>query len=119
MWLQAGGKIYTFDQLALMAPTGSNCILMRGPKNSREAVKHRGAAGARPAPLAVCGMQRCGNAGSALFAVMSYFAVLWGCGSCPSLLLQHCGIVCPALLAVCCCAVLRNAGISTQVQSPP
>ena len=43
---QAGGKIYTFDQLALMAPTGSNCILMRGPKNSREAVKHRGAAGA-------------------------------------------------------------------------
>lgn len=51
--LQAGGKIYTFDQLALMAPTGSNCILMRGPKNSREAVKHRGAAGAPPALLAV------------------------------------------------------------------
>ena len=46
MAVQAGGKIYTFDQLALMAPTGSNCILMRGPKNSREAVKHRGAAGA-------------------------------------------------------------------------
>ena len=45
MALQAGGKIFTFDQLALMAPTGSNCILMRGPKNSREAVKHRGAAG--------------------------------------------------------------------------
>lgn len=43
--VQAGGKIFTFDQLALMAPTGSNCILMRGPKNSREAVKHRGAAG--------------------------------------------------------------------------
>lgn len=46
MPVQAGGKIFTFDQLALMAPTGSNCILMRGPKNSREAVKHRGAAGA-------------------------------------------------------------------------
>ena len=54
MALQAGGKIYTFDQLALMAPTGSNCILMRGPKNSREAVKHRGAAGARPALRALC-----------------------------------------------------------------
>ncbi len=42
---QAGGKILTFDQLALLAPTGSNCILLRGPKNSREAVKHRGAPG--------------------------------------------------------------------------
>ncbi|CAL8464639.1 g4174 [Coccomyxa elongata] len=43
--LGAGGKILTFDQLALLAPTGSNCILLRGPKNSREAVKHRGAPG--------------------------------------------------------------------------
>lgn len=43
--MQAGGKILTFDQLALLAPTGSNCILLRGPKNSREAVKHRGAPG--------------------------------------------------------------------------
>ena len=51
MPVQAGGKIYTFDQLALMAPTGSNCILMRGPKNSREAVKHRGAAGAHQITL--------------------------------------------------------------------
>ena len=42
---QAGGKIYTFDQLALMAPMGSNCVLMRGPKNARETVKHFGAAG--------------------------------------------------------------------------
>ncbi|EIE19091.1 ribosomal protein L18 component of cytosolic 80S ribosome and 60S large subunit [Coccomyxa subellipsoidea C-169] len=43
--LGAGGKILTFDQLALLAPTGSNCVLLRGPKNSREAVKHRGAPG--------------------------------------------------------------------------
>ncbi len=34
----------TFDQLALVAPTGSNCVLLRGPKNSREAVKHFGPA---------------------------------------------------------------------------
>ncbi|CAG8612563.1 8598_t:CDS:2 [Ambispora leptoticha] len=40
--LQAGGEILTFDQLALRAPTGSNTILLRGPKNSREAVKHFG-----------------------------------------------------------------------------
>ena len=42
---QAGGKILTFDQLALLAPTGSNAVLLRGPKNSRETVKHFGAAG--------------------------------------------------------------------------
>ena len=43
--LKAGGEIMTFDQLALIAPTGSNTVLMRGPRNSREAVKHFGAAG--------------------------------------------------------------------------
>lgn len=43
--LQAGGEIITFDQLALIAPTGSNTVLLRGPKNSREAVKHFGAPG--------------------------------------------------------------------------
>jgi large subunit ribosomal protein L18e len=42
--LKAGGEIMTFDQLALVAPTGSNCVLLRGPKNSREAVKHFGPA---------------------------------------------------------------------------
>ncbi|KAG8907015.1 hypothetical protein FRB99_005535 [Tulasnella sp. 403] len=40
--LKAGGEIITFDQLALRAPTGSNTLLMRGPKMSREAVKHFG-----------------------------------------------------------------------------
>lgn len=38
----------TFDQLALVAPTGSNCVLLRGPKNSREAVKHFGPAPGEP-----------------------------------------------------------------------
>ncbi|EFQ98900.1 60S ribosomal protein L18 [Nannizzia gypsea CBS 118893] len=39
---KAGGEILTLDQLALRAPTGANTILLRGPKNSREAVKHFG-----------------------------------------------------------------------------
>lgn len=38
----AGGECITLDQLALRAPTGSNTILLRGPKNAREAVKHFG-----------------------------------------------------------------------------
>jgi len=43
--LKAGGTILTFDQLALRAPTGTGTILLRGPKNAREAVKHFGAPG--------------------------------------------------------------------------
>ena len=39
---KAGGECITFDQLAMRSPTGSNVILLRGPKNSREAVKHFG-----------------------------------------------------------------------------
>ena len=38
----AGGKTMTLDQLALQAPTGSNTLLLRGPKNARDAVKHFG-----------------------------------------------------------------------------
>lgn len=40
--LNAGGEILTLDQLAIRAPTGSNTILLRGKKNTREAVKHFG-----------------------------------------------------------------------------
>lgn len=40
---KAGGECITFDQLALLEPTGSNTVLLRGPKNAREAVKHFGA----------------------------------------------------------------------------
>ncbi|KAL6712827.1 hypothetical protein ACLMJK_009539 [Lecanora helva] len=39
---KAGGECLTLDQLAMRAPTGSNTLLLRGPKNSREAVKHFG-----------------------------------------------------------------------------
>ncbi|KAH6613748.1 ribosomal protein L18e/L15P [Chaetomium sp. MPI-SDFR-AT-0129] len=38
----AGGQVITLDQLALEKPTGANTLLLRGPKNSREAVKHFG-----------------------------------------------------------------------------
>ncbi|RMZ88058.1 hypothetical protein DV736_g4723, partial [Chaetothyriales sp. CBS 134916] len=38
----AGGSAITLDQLALKHPTGSNVVLLRGPKNAREAVKHFG-----------------------------------------------------------------------------
>ena len=41
----AGGKCLTFDQLALQAPTGDGCVLLRGRKTSRETNKHFGAPG--------------------------------------------------------------------------
>lgn len=44
--IKAGGTVLTFDQLALKAPTGSNCVLLRGQRNTREAVKHFGKPGA-------------------------------------------------------------------------
>jgi len=43
---KAGGKCYTFDELALLRPTGTNCVLLRGPKN-REVIKHFGAKGVK------------------------------------------------------------------------
>lgn len=40
--LAAGGRTLTLDQLGQEKPTGANTLLLRGPKNSREAVKHFG-----------------------------------------------------------------------------
>ncbi|CAL1701936.1 unnamed protein product [Somion occarium] len=40
--LKAGGEALTLDQLAMRAPTGANTILLRGKRNTREAVKHFG-----------------------------------------------------------------------------
>ncbi|KTW31124.1 60S ribosomal protein L18-A [Pneumocystis jirovecii RU7] len=40
--LKSGGEVITLDQLAVRAPLGSNVILLRGKKNTREAVKHFG-----------------------------------------------------------------------------
>ena len=42
--LKAGGEILTFDQLALRSPKGENCVLLSGPRNSREACRHFGPA---------------------------------------------------------------------------
>jgi large subunit ribosomal protein L18e len=41
----AGGRVLTFDQLAIESPLGKNTLLLRGPKNAREAVKHFGKPG--------------------------------------------------------------------------
>lgn len=38
--LKAGGTCLTFDQLALKAPLGENCMLLRGCKSHRESAKH-------------------------------------------------------------------------------
>ncbi|GET86905.1 60S ribosomal protein L18, putative [Leishmania tarentolae] len=41
----AGGECLTFDQLAMVAPTGKNTYLLRGRKSGRESVRHFGASG--------------------------------------------------------------------------
>merc|ERR1712193_133760 len=46
--LKAGGECLTFGQLALVSPTGSGTVLLRGPKLSREAVKYFGRATGLP-----------------------------------------------------------------------
>ena len=49
--IKAGGQCLSFDQLALMAPTGSNTLLIRGAKNARESVTHfRGVMGHKAKP---------------------------------------------------------------------
>mmetsp|Transcript_14167 Transcript_14167/g.23572 ORF Transcript_14167/g.23572 Transcript_14167/m.23572 type:complete len:193 (+) Transcript_14167:34-612(+) len=40
--VKAGGECITLDQLALRAPKGSNTVLLRGSKSSRESVRHFG-----------------------------------------------------------------------------
>ncbi|CAN9080835.1 unnamed protein product [Alternaria alternata] len=39
---KAGGECLTIDEVATRFPTGSNTLLLRGPKNAREAFKHFG-----------------------------------------------------------------------------
>eukprot|EP01001_Neometanema_parovale_P011885 NODE_8146_length_720_cov_694.197655_g7894_i0.p1 GENE.NODE_8146_length_720_cov_694.197655_g7894_i0~~NODE_8146_length_720_cov_694.197655_g7894_i0.p1 ORF type:complete len:195 (-),score=42.04 NODE_8146_length_720_cov_694.197655_g7894_i0:84-668(-) len=41
----SGGRCMSFDQLALVAPTGSNCQLIRGKKSTRKECKSYGAPG--------------------------------------------------------------------------
>lgn len=40
--LKAGGEVYTFDQLATMAPKGQNTVLLRGRRTARKANKYFG-----------------------------------------------------------------------------
>mmetsp|Transcript_11973 Transcript_11973/g.12054 ORF Transcript_11973/g.12054 Transcript_11973/m.12054 type:complete len:182 (+) Transcript_11973:28-573(+) len=40
----AGGKVLTFDQLAVQNPSGANTVLLRGKKTARESYKHFGPA---------------------------------------------------------------------------
>lgn len=42
--VKAGGEVITFDQLAVKSPRGENTVLLQGPRNAREAVKHFGPA---------------------------------------------------------------------------
>ena len=59
--LGAGGECLTFDQLALLAPTGKNTFLMRGRRAGRESLKHFGAAGlpgSKAKPYASRGAER-------------------------------------------------------------
>jgi len=49
--IQAGGQCFTFDQLALLAPRGAGCMLFRGRKTARVAMKHFGPAPGTPGSL--------------------------------------------------------------------
>lgn len=40
--IKAGGEAITLDQLALRAPKGQNTLILRGPRNTRESVRHFG-----------------------------------------------------------------------------
>lgn len=40
--LKAGGEAITLDQLALRSPKGENTLIVRGPRNARQAVRHFG-----------------------------------------------------------------------------
>lgn len=40
--VKAGGEAITLDQLATRAPKGQNTLIVRGPRNAREAVRHFG-----------------------------------------------------------------------------
>jgi large subunit ribosomal protein L18e len=43
--VQAGGEIFTFDQLAMMAPKGKNTVILRGRKSARVSAKYFGTPG--------------------------------------------------------------------------
>ncbi|KAK7809799.1 hypothetical protein U0070_008449 [Myodes glareolus] len=46
--LKPGGKILTFDQLALESPKGRGTVLLSGPRKSRDVYRHFGQAPGTP-----------------------------------------------------------------------
>ncbi|XP_077431171.1 large ribosomal subunit protein eL18 [Vanacampus margaritifer] len=46
--LEAGGKVMTFDQLAMAAPKGQGTVLLSGPRKGREVYRHFGKAPGTP-----------------------------------------------------------------------
>ncbi|XP_036613053.1 60S ribosomal protein L18-like [Trichosurus vulpecula] len=46
--LKAGGKILTFDQLAMSSPKGRGTVLLSGPRKGREVYRHFGKAPGTP-----------------------------------------------------------------------
>ncbi|XP_028984230.1 60S ribosomal protein L18 isoform X1 [Betta splendens] len=46
--LKAGGKVMTFDQLALASPKGLGTVLLSGPRKAREVYRHFGKAPGTP-----------------------------------------------------------------------
>ncbi|KAL1790084.1 60S ribosomal protein L18 [Sigmodon hispidus] len=46
--LKAGGKIFTFDQLALESPKGPGTMLLSGPRKAQEVYQHFGRAPGTP-----------------------------------------------------------------------
>lgn len=38
---EAGGKVFTFDQVVLISPTGKNTVLVRGPKKEHKTEKKK------------------------------------------------------------------------------
>ncbi|XP_008336060.1 large ribosomal subunit protein eL18 [Cynoglossus semilaevis] len=46
--LKAGGKVMTFDQLAMASPKGQGTVLLSGPRKGREVYRHFGKAPGTP-----------------------------------------------------------------------
>nr|QSE03605.1 60S ribosomal protein L18 [Metchnikovella dogieli] len=54
----AGGQCLTFDQLALLRPTGENCVLLRGDITTRKSAKSFGIPGKREGVVPRCASKK-------------------------------------------------------------
>lgn len=85
--IKAGGQIYTFDQLAIQRPKGTNTILFRGPRSRREVVKRRGIPGSKHSHVKYA-LFHLKHTYITLFAVIALFICLSYFPLCASLLAQ-------------------------------